>query len=174
MLRSDAYGTDALASGLAARNCACDDVITEASGLATTLEYAVNWLPVESALQLIQEGRMPLDGVCLTYAIMPDQVPLVRALLDAGADVNARVWRGCTALHWFSHLVRLGHLKAMVECAEDKVVGMRGLRKERQRCRSQRRVATCAHEAHKRSMECLRSYAHGSPTTRMLKKRTCR
>lgn len=43
-------------------------VIIEASGCSSTLEYAVNCLPAGSALQHIQEGRMPMDGAPLTYA----------------------------------------------------------------------------------------------------------
>lgn len=96
-------------------------VLAEAAGYSNTLEYAIDCLPAESTLQLIQEGAMPSVGAPLTYATGFEDAPLVKALLDAGADVNARNWKGWTVLHEFSRGVLLEHLKTLVEFAEDKV-----------------------------------------------------
>lgn len=94
-------------------------LIAEASSYSTTLEYAIDCLPLDSALQLIQESCMPLDGAPLTYATGADDVQLIKALLEAGADVNARNWEGWTALHVFSKGACLEHLQTLVVFAED-------------------------------------------------------
>lgn len=81
-------------------------MITDASGRSSTLEYVVDNVPVDFAIRLIREGRMPLDGAPLAFALSVDHVPVVEALLAAGADVNAHNWKGWTVLHEFSNAVR--------------------------------------------------------------------
>ena len=63
----------------------------------TPLRYAITFSP-ESVESLLADGEDAAAEPTLVYAVGCGRSELIKPLLDAGADVNMRNWRGHTAL----------------------------------------------------------------------------
>ena len=72
-------------------------VITEVTG-HTRLRYAITFSP-DNVVSLLADREDAAEETTLVYAIYLGRNYLIKPLLDAGADVNMRDWRGYTTLH---------------------------------------------------------------------------
>ena len=86
------------------------------------LEYAVIFAP-QRALALLQDGESAAgDGTgTLFNAILLKFLHLIGPLLDAGADVNIRDWKGHTPLHWACSWCRYDEFFELIRWAESDI-----------------------------------------------------
>lgn len=86
----------------------------------TPLEYSAILAP-DQMLALIARGENASAGAPLCYALGWGHTDLIKPLLDAGADVNARDWKGMTALHYVCYYARYSSLVELAHWAEDSI-----------------------------------------------------
>ena len=86
------------------------------------LEYAVMFSP-QRAMALLQDGANAAgDGSgTLFNAILFTSPHLIGPLLDAGADVNIRDWKGHTPLHWACSWCRYDEFFKLIRWAESDI-----------------------------------------------------
>ena len=81
------------------------------------LEYAVLFSP-QRVTSLLKDGAIAVGESTLFNAILCTFGYLIRPLLDAGADVNIRDWKGYTPLHWACSWCRYNEFLELVRWVE--------------------------------------------------------